>query len=450
MSAVASSSSEGRSWCFTLNNYSSLALPSAVYSFDPLRRGPALFDVKLFGELMFKDGCKYLVVGEEVGESGTPHLQGFVYFKQSRSLRALKNSFWGKYAHLELKKGTFAQASDYCKKDGKFFEKGIMPADPKEKGKRSEEMYSTCIALAEAGKFDELKSYAPGFYVSHFNTWQKLAVDANQRPSDLDYCSGIWLSGCSGTGKSHLVRSLGLEIYDKLFNKWWCGFRGQPIALLDDADPDNTKYLHCHLKRWMDKYWFNGEVKCSSRNLRPKFIVVTSQYTIEECFAGADRTIEAIRRRCCSYEVTEENRSMLAFTIRGFMLSKVPNLFPECVSPPASPRLASLESPLAGDALSQIVRRIDLSRSPSPRRSYSSQLSENFGIFSSWRPGQSSVEVSSGGLIRPSVDSSFSPLSQSCGVEEASSDSDTTGPLRVASFSSEIKKTISDLLSDSD
>lgn len=106
--------SRTRSWCFTLNNYTDE---------DLLR-------CKLVGEM---SGTTYIVFGKEVGESGTPHLQGYVWFKSPRKLPAVK-ALIGERAHFEPRKGTHAQAADYCKKDGDFQEFGRAP-NP---GKRSD------------------------------------------------------------------------------------------------------------------------------------------------------------------------------------------------------------------------------------------------------------------------------------------------------------------------
>lgn len=68
---------------------------------------------------------KYLVVGREVGDNGTPHLQGFVVFSGVHS-RARVSGFLPR-AHLETARGTSKQASDYCKKDNDFDEYGTCP-----------------------------------------------------------------------------------------------------------------------------------------------------------------------------------------------------------------------------------------------------------------------------------------------------------------------------------
>lgn len=80
-------------WCFTLNNYTNDEISSIV----PL----------------INNNCKYAIVGREVGESGTPHLQGYIEFKnKKRPLSVFSN----KRIHWEKAKGDRQQNYDYCSK----------------------------------------------------------------------------------------------------------------------------------------------------------------------------------------------------------------------------------------------------------------------------------------------------------------------------------------------
>lgn len=67
----------------------------------------------------------YIVVGHEMGENGTPHLQIYFQLEKQTKLSTIKNwgGPWAKM-HLESARGTDVEASDYCKKDGHYFEVG--------------------------------------------------------------------------------------------------------------------------------------------------------------------------------------------------------------------------------------------------------------------------------------------------------------------------------------
>jgi len=70
-----------------------------------------------------KSHCKYVIFGSERGASNTPHYQGFLVFPNGKSLSAAKKVL--PTAHWEIKRGTFKQAIDYCKKEGQWVEFGI-------------------------------------------------------------------------------------------------------------------------------------------------------------------------------------------------------------------------------------------------------------------------------------------------------------------------------------
>lgn len=68
---------------------------------------------------------RYIIVGHEVGEQGTPHLQ--IYFQLEKQAKLTTIKGWGgpwSRMHFEAARGTDSEAADYCKKDGNFFELG--------------------------------------------------------------------------------------------------------------------------------------------------------------------------------------------------------------------------------------------------------------------------------------------------------------------------------------
>jgi len=104
-------------WCFTLNNYT----PEEYQKFVDF--------------LSDDTHVIYGVVGKEVGESGTPHLQGYVSLRNRVTLRGIK-ALTSDRTHYGIKKRTPYEAAQYCKKDGDFVEFGTVPE--KTQGKRSD------------------------------------------------------------------------------------------------------------------------------------------------------------------------------------------------------------------------------------------------------------------------------------------------------------------------
>lgn len=87
----ASKQSVARDWCFTINN-------PKDSDWDKVWNFP----------------YKYLVFQLEVGEEGTPHIQGFVQLTDSKRLSAMKKLH--KKAHWGKRRGTPYEAAHYCQK----------------------------------------------------------------------------------------------------------------------------------------------------------------------------------------------------------------------------------------------------------------------------------------------------------------------------------------------
>lgn len=97
--------------------------------------------------------CQYIIYGKEVGESGTPHLQGFIRFSTQRTLSSVIKKMPG--CHLEIARSA-SHAIEYCKKDGDFTERGDPPKTQEEKGKNEQERWKAIRIAAEEGRFEDI------------------------------------------------------------------------------------------------------------------------------------------------------------------------------------------------------------------------------------------------------------------------------------------------------
>lgn len=254
--------STSKRWCFTVNNYSQEDEDS-IQSWD----------------------CLYLVYGREVGDSGTPHLQGFVTFKNNKRYSGVRKLH--DKAHWECAKGTSAQASDYCKKDGDYFEKGQAPCP----GKRTD--LDAAIATLKTDGLAAVAENHPVEFTRYSRGFRDLALFL-EKPYTHHQCRGIWIWGPPGTGKSHCARAFSSDIYLKAQNKWWDGYAGERVVLLDDLDTD---VLGHYLKIWSDKYSCTGETKGGTIQLRHHMFIVTSNYPPSHFWPFDDMMRLAIERR---------------------------------------------------------------------------------------------------------------------------------------------------------
>lgn len=288
--------SQARAWCWTLNNWTAAEK-------DDLE------------QVIEERGVRYIVFGEETGEQGTPHLQGFIYFENQRMMRGIKRLI-GERAHLEPCFGSSEDAINYCKKgeqphaewqqqkhlgpnwglNARVTELGEIPTfSARARGAQGAERYNEAIALAKEGKFDDIIDSYPDLWLrfdSKFKAFYKPSTTI--REGEL---TNFWIHGEPGTGKSRFVRERWPDVYDKPLNKWWDGYAGEPVAHLEEVEPSHASWLGAFLKRWADRYEVRVEQKGGSILINPETIVVTSNYSIEEVFGADPKMMAAINRR---------------------------------------------------------------------------------------------------------------------------------------------------------
>jgi len=298
-----------RDWVFTLNNYSD----------DEIERLSGL-------------KTDYLVYGKEIGESGTPHLQGFFYLPNPRTLKGLKKEI-SSNIHLEQKyhHASFEQASNYCKKgeqshdewnalgtkgpnyglNADVFETGQLPAQ----GERND-LFEIKKHIEEGVSQEEIATTYFAQWVQYgrrFEDYRKLRQQKRNWKTNV-----IVYWGESGAGKSHMA----FELYpraDKVSftGQFFIGYKHSEVVIFEDFDPTKLPLdLYLNIT---DKYPFTINIKNGEAEWNPKTIIFTTNYKPSSWYDGSFKVLRRIDEDWLFFMTgTEEwNRSVHSNTENG-------------------------------------------------------------------------------------------------------------------------------------
>lgn len=236
--------------------------------------------------------CKYVAYSLEIAPTtGTPHLQGYVAFNSAKTPTAVRALLPG--CHIEVMMGSIAENENYCSKAGRLIERGEKPISNDNKGRAEKLRWQRARDLAKAGNLEEIDA---DIYIRCYNTLKTIAKDHMIKPPPVDVkCFWIW--GPTGTGKSHSVETTYPDCYKKVMDdlKWFDGYVDEDVIYLEDLDVYHIKWGGM-LKRLADKWPMQASIKGSMKYIRPKIVIVTSNYSPEQIWSDP-QTVEPLLRR---------------------------------------------------------------------------------------------------------------------------------------------------------
>ena len=279
-----------RGYCFTLNNYT---------------------EEEYEGCLNMR--CDYLIVGKEVGANGTPHLQGYAFWKNKKKFEALKKQL--PRAHIEKANGTPNDNRKYCSKDGDFVERGTLPKkgartdlakmwEMVQDGKSDKEIVNDCgpqwglhrKRLRELDEDicndDEIKRRKTEYVDVELKDWQKEALQRLDEQNSRQVLFVVDTEG--GKGKSWLGDYLtytrdALRLDTTARTDAIYAYRKQELVVFDlcrhDKDHINYGTIECFKNRQV----FNKKYESKVKLIRCKGVIVFMNETPDMEKLSADR-----------------------------------------------------------------------------------------------------------------------------------------------------------------
>lgn len=253
----------GLNWIFTLNNYTTEEV-------DFIRQ------VQQSNTII-----RFLIFGFEVGEQGTPHLQGYLELCQKKTLASMRRIL--PRCHLEIRRGSQSQAIEYCQKEGEYEEFGEKKET--QQGKRSDlEALHTSLKVGMS-LLDISNEHFGSFVRYHraIRSWQLLnAPRIREQPSVVVY----W--GQTGSGKTRSVwdnAPTPEDVWVYGGNGWFDGYHGQRIALFDDFNGGELQLTM--LLKVLDRYPLQVPIKGGFVSWTPEEIYITSNLNPEVWYMNA-------------------------------------------------------------------------------------------------------------------------------------------------------------------
>lgn len=252
-----------RAWCLTINNYTA----------DDL-------------ETITNWKAEYKIVGDEIGESGTPHLQIYFRTKEAKTFRRIKKEF--PQAHIEIAKGDDLANKAYCSKQKILIEEGT----PKQQGKRNDIIEIRELVNQGSNMRDILD------VATSLQSVRMAEIHLKYFEKKRDWKPLVkWYYGPTGTGKTKRAHEESEDPYVCLDTiKWFEGYDGHEHVIIDDMRADFSKFHQ--LLKLLDRYQYKVECKGGSRQFLAKQIIITSCFSPQQMFSGkTDEQLDQLLRR---------------------------------------------------------------------------------------------------------------------------------------------------------
>lgn len=265
--------SVAKSWCFTLNNWVHADL-TGIENWSGIRR---------------------LVVGREVGDGGTPHLQGCVTFCGAKRLSALKKLL--PRAHWEVAKNLEA-AFRYCRKEDDV----AIDIDNRSSSKASTADF---VERAAGGATEmQLVQEFPGMMCRYPTLPSRIRNWAKEKKRSTPP-TVTWIHGPTGSGKTRWVHEMETDLDSIVFQGHFIlGYEFGAAVLIDDFRP--PQYPFASLLKLLDRYPLVVPTKGGSCQWAPDRIYITAPYAPEQLYAGSGEDLRQLLRRIHVVKCSDE------------------------------------------------------------------------------------------------------------------------------------------------
>lgn len=255
------------------------------------------------------DECSFLVYGKEIGKQGTPHLQIYMEFQNTKSMSVINKKLFPLW--LGFRRGTPLQAAGYCRKgestdtnyaqfadnphetwDGEMF--GILS----HQGKRTDLDDPVEMIVEDKRPMREVARTYPREFVKYHKGFTALRSHLLEPRSLKGPPEVIWLWGGTGLGKTR-------DAYIKYFpdephyvwkpsnGNWWDGYDGEMKIILDEF---RGTMPWADILGLLDRNEYRAPIKGGFVQIQADKFIITSPFQPCMCYRDKDDGADHFRQ----------------------------------------------------------------------------------------------------------------------------------------------------------
>lgn len=209
---------------------------------------------------------------------------------------------------------------------------------------RAEQELAAYCELAKRKLWDQIPHAILSTKGHYLRQYAAGAFEPEPAPVDNTEYENLWIWGGVNCGKTFTCNQaftpMGLYIKDTT-TKWFDGLtRKHQVIMFDELNPGPAQLHKALIKTIADKHAIHFEVKGGTLHHRPKHIIVTSNWSIEQCFPDQiDR--DALHKRFFQFEWPNYKGCILPEDLRQMAITRQP--------PPLVPRDIAAQNILAAE-----------------------------------------------------------------------------------------------------
>lgn len=273
-----------KNYVFTVNNYDSLL-------------DPALWPHAV-----------YCIYQEEVGSSGTPHLQGYVQFSTKRTLRTVSQLAGLARAHLEPAKGSLDDNRAYCSKPEDSIGGPYSWGEPAAGQGARTDLAVIASKIRSGTSLKRIAESDPADFIRYHRGFQALQTYTAPRRSDDTKTICMVFYGAGGSGKSSFARKLARylatedgasgDVFQlapvKGSGQYWDGYNQGDVVIIDEFKGDRMRPTE--FNQLIDSGEHCVPVHGGQAQFNSKYVLITTNITPSEWWPNV-KFQHSLRRR---------------------------------------------------------------------------------------------------------------------------------------------------------